>query len=109
MGRITARRSVTRIEVPHAREAADNDAIKDGAAVVRRMDTLAGEEPLEIRVGHQGGPRRPLAVTMRTPGDDLDLAIGFLFTEGLIGAAEDVLTAQLCAGTDEPNTYNVVD
>jgi FdhD protein len=45
---------------------------------------------------------------MRTPGDDLDLAIGFLFTEGLIGAAEDVLTAQLCAGTDEPNTYNVV-
>ncbi len=46
---------------------------------------------------------------MRTPGDDLDLALGFLFTEGLITDAEDVLTAQLCAGTDEPNTYNVVD
>jgi FdhD protein len=46
---------------------------------------------------------------MRTPGDDLDLAIGFLLTEGIIGAAEDVRTAQLCAGDDAPNTYNVVD
>ena len=73
------------------------------------MDTLVGEEPLEIRVGRAGETRAPLAVTMRTPGDDLDLAIGFLFTEGLISEAEDVLTAQLCAGTDEPNTYNVVD
>ena len=102
MGRVTARRSVTRIELSR------QDG-SDARTTVRRMDTLAGEEPLEIRVGHRGGPRRPLAVTMRTPGDDLDLAIGFLFTEGLIGSAEDVLTAQLCAGTDEPNTYNVVD
>jgi FdhD protein len=46
---------------------------------------------------------------MRTPGDDLDLAIGFLLTEGIIGSAEDVHTAQLCAGDDAPNTYNVVD
>jgi FdhD protein len=93
---MTARRSVLRIDLGSSRP-------------VKRMDTLVGEEPLEIRVGHRGDGRRPLAVTMRTPGDDLDLAIGFLFTEGLIGAAEDVLTAQLCAGTDEPNTYNVVD
>jgi FdhD protein len=71
---------------------------------VRRPDTLAAEEPLEIRVG-----KAALAVTMRTPGDDLDLALGFLLTEGVIGSAEDVRTAQLCAGTDEPNTYNVVD
>jgi FdhD protein len=92
-----ARRSVVRVE------------LGDAASAVRRMDTLVGEEPLEIRVGHRGGARRPLAVTMRTPGDDLDLALGFLFTEGLISSAEDVLTAQLCAGTDEPNTYNVVD
>jgi FdhD protein len=77
---------------------------------VRRPDTLAAEEPLEIRVGPAGPARRKsLAVTMRTPGDDLDLAIGFLLTEGLIGAAADVVTAQLCAGTDTPNTYNVVD
>jgi FdhD protein len=73
------------------------------------MDSLSGEEPLEVRVGRAGAPRAPLAVTMRTPGDDLDLALGFLLTEGLITGSDDVVTAQLCAGTDEPNTYNVVD
>ena len=70
----------------------------------RRPDDLAAEEPLEIRIR-----RAPLAVTMRTPGHDIDLAMGFLLTEGVIGAAADVVTAQLCAGTDTPNTYNVVD
>jgi len=70
----------------------------------RRPDDLATEEPLEIRVRKQ-----PLAVTMRTPGQDIDLAMGFLLTEGIISAAGDVVTAQLCAGTDTPNTYNVVD
>jgi FdhD protein len=75
----------------------------------RRPDTVAAEEPLEIRVGPAGGARGPLAVTMRTPGDDLDLALGFLFTEGIIRAPDDVRSAQLCAGDDEPNTYNVVD
>ncbi|MFB6394033.1 formate dehydrogenase accessory sulfurtransferase FdhD [Polymorphospora lycopeni] len=98
MGRATDRRTVLRIDTaaqPAAR---------------RRPDTLSAEEPLEIRVGRAGpDPRRPLAVTMRTPGDDLDLAMGFLLTEGLIGATDDVVTAQLCAGTDTPNTYNVVD
>ena len=70
----------------------------------RHPDTLVAEEPLEIRVG-----RAPLAVTMRTPGHDLDLALGFLLTEGVIGTADDVRTAQLCASTDTPNTYNVAD
>jgi FdhD protein len=70
----------------------------------RRPDDLAAEEPLEIRVA-----KKPLAVTMRTPGQDIDLAMGFLLTEGIIGDAADVVTAQLCAGTDTPNTYNVVD
>jgi FdhD protein len=73
-------------------------------------DVLAAEEPLEIRVGPSGTARRPpLAVTMRTPGEDLDLALGFLFGEGVIRSAEDVRTAQLCAGDAGPNTYNVVD
>ena len=70
----------------------------------RRPDDLAAEEPLEIRIR-----KAPLAVTMRTPGQDIDLAMGFLLTEGVIGSADDVVTAQLCAGTDTPNTYNVVD
>lgn len=101
MGRATDRRGVLRIDL---------DAVADGRARVRRPDTLAVEEPLEIRVGPGGpGRRRPLAVTMRTPGDDLDLAIGFLLTEGLIRSTEDVHTAQLCAGAETPNTYNVVD
>ena len=97
MGRVTDRRNVLRVDLT-----AEHPA-------VRRMDTMIGEEPLEIRVGRAGEPRRPLAVTMRTPGDDLDLALGFLLTEGLIAEAGDVLTAQLCAGDNEPNTYNVVD
>jgi FdhD protein len=97
MGRATDRRPVWRVDVAAARP-------------VRRPDTLAAEEPLEIRVGPVGpGARPPLAVTMRTPGDDLDLALGFLLTEGVIGRAEDVVTAQLCAGAETPNTYNVVD
>jgi FdhD protein len=97
MGRATDRRTVLTIDT-------------GGRGVVERRDTLAAEEPLEIRVGPAGpARRRPLAVTMRTPGDDLDLAIGFLLTEGVIRAAGDVVTAQLCAGTDTPNTYNVVD
>ncbi|MFD6714422.1 formate dehydrogenase [Micromonospora sp. TSRI0369] len=101
MGRATDRRSVLRIDL---------DATGEGRGRIRRQDTLAAEEPLEIRVGAAGpGRRRPLAVTMRTPGDDLDLAIGFLLTEGLIRSAEDVHTAQLCAGAETPNTYNVVD
>lgn len=53
---------------------------------VRRFpDHLVGEEPLEIRVG-----RRPLSVTMRTPGNDLELAAGFLFTEGLIRGPDQI-------------------
>ncbi|NJP30508.1 formate dehydrogenase accessory sulfurtransferase FdhD [Micromonospora thermarum] len=100
MGRATDRRGVLRIDL----------GAVDARTSVQRRDTLAVEEPLEIRVGPAGpGRRRPLAVTMRTPGDDLDLAIGFLLTEGLVRSADDVHTAQLCAGAEAPNTYNVVD
>ncbi len=101
MGRATDRRGVLRIDL---------DAADDRPTSVRRRDALAVEEPLEIRVGPAGpARRRPLTVTMRTPGHDLDLALGFLLTEGLIRSADDVHTAQLCAGAETPNTYNVVD
>jgi len=99
MGRVTDRRRVVRIALPAA----------GGAGRQVRPDTLVAEEPLEIRVGPAGAPRPPLAVTMRTPGEDLDLAIGFLVTEGIVGSAADVVAAQLCAGTDQLNTYNVVE
>lgn len=95
MARVTSRRTVVRVDTR--------------SGTIRRPDTLAAEEPLELRVGPAGTRRPPLAVTMRTPGDDLDLALGFLLTEGVIRDADDVVTAQLCAGSEEPNTYNVVD
>ena len=71
-----------------------------------RVETLAAEEPLEIRVGS-----RSLAVTMRTPGDDFDLAIGFLVTEGFLASGADVQAIRYCAGAtdDGVNTYNVLD
>jgi len=73
---------------------------------VERPDTLVVEEPLEIRVGG-----RPLAVTMRTPGSDMDLAAGFLVSEGVVSAAEHVAAQRYCAGatSDGANTYNVLD
>ena len=81
----TARRRILRICVA---------AGPDGqAATDARADLLAVEEPLEIRVGGQ-----PLAVTMRTPGHDIDLAAGFLATEGVIGSAGDLARITMCDG-----------
>jgi FdhD protein len=73
----TQRRRVLRIALP------------DGAE--HRADILAVEEPLEIRVDGT-----PLTVTMRTPGDDLDLAAGFLFTEGLLPSLAEVREIRMC-------------
>ena len=91
MGRVTARRKMIRL---------------GGPAVLARPDTLVVEEPLELRVGG-----RPLAVTMRTPGHDMDLAAGFLVSEGVITESEQLAAMRYCAGaTDEGlNTYNVLD
>lgn len=71
-----------------------------------RPDTLVVEEPLEIRVGGSA-----LAVTMRTPGHDVELAHGFLLTEGVIDSREDIAVARYCDGVDDDgqNTYNVLD
>ena len=92
MTRITARKRVTRITVGSRR------AVRD--------DVLAVEEPLEIRVGG-----RSLAITMRTPGHDVDLAAGFLVSEGVIARGDELVTARYCAGATEEhlNTYNVLD
>lgn len=91
MGRVTSRRSVLRITP---------------SGTTRRPDSLAVEEPLEIRLGG-----RSLSVTMRTPGQDIDLVHGFLLTEGIIGTREDVVTIRYCDGVDDSgaNTYNLLD
>jgi FdhD protein len=73
-----------------------------GDDTVIRPETLAVEEPLEIRVDGT-----PITVTMRTPGSDIELAQGFLLTEGVIAQRDDVLTVRYCSGSG--NTYNVLD
>jgi len=60
-------------------------------AAAHRADLLAVEEPLEIQVDGE-----PLMVTMRTPGHDIDLAAGFLFTEGLLGSLDEVHEIRMC-------------
>ncbi|GAA2411817.1 formate dehydrogenase accessory sulfurtransferase FdhD [Streptomyces glaucosporus] len=95
MGRVTERRRVVRV--------------RDGA-VSERPDTLVAEEPLEIRLNGE-----PLAVTMRTPGDDFALAAGFLVSEGVLGSPKELANIVYCAGATEQadgttrNSYNVVD
>ncbi|MFE5707616.1 formate dehydrogenase accessory sulfurtransferase FdhD [Rhodococcus koreensis] len=91
MGRVTTRRPVSRI---------------DGEQRRTRVDTVVAEEPLEIRVN-----RVPLAVTMRTPGSDMELAQGFLLTEGIIADRADIASIRYCNSVDDNgvNTYNVLD
>ncbi len=91
MSRITVRAAVRRY--------------RDGA-FVSRPDVVAGEEPLEIRIGGTA-----LSTTMRTPGADIELVHGLLHAEGIIASRVDVLAVRYCAGVDEAgqNTYNVLD
>lgn len=91
MGRMTTRRPVRFL----------------GRQLGRRSDTLAVEEPLEVRHGGD-----VLTVTMRTPGHDVELVHGWLHAEGHIGSREDVGQVRYCAGSlneTGTNTYNVVE
>ena len=87
MGRVTARRRASHVTPDET---------------VTRPETLVVEEPLEIRLNGN-----PVSVTMRTPGSDVELAQGFLLTEGVIGHRDDVVTVRYCkgTGTDDLNTY----
>jgi len=97
MGRITQRRPVTKIVI------GEDDVVER-----RRADVLAVEEPLEIRVAGES-----LAVTMRTPGNDVELAAGFLVSEGVIHHGAQFRSAIHCGGPGtggtDGNTYNILD
>ena len=74
-------------------------------------DILAVEEPLEIRLGfglEDSREQRNLAITMRTPGNDIELVIGFLFTEGIIESMIDLLRVERCTDSEGKLSDNVV-
>jgi FdhD protein len=84
-------------------------AVEDGQARVR-PDTLATEEPMEIRLV-SGDVRQTVAVTMRTPGADFELAAGFLYGEGVVFSPEDILKISYCVDSDldAEQQYNIVN
>ncbi|OFO20932.1 sufurtransferase FdhD [Corynebacterium sp. HMSC056F09] len=96
-GRVNATFAVTKVRLDEDGQVTQVDT---------RGDTVAGEEPLEIRIGGQ-----TLTTTMRTPGHDVELAHGFLHSEGHIEKVSDIREARYCAGAsvDGRNPYNLLD
>jgi FdhD protein len=87
------------------------DVVVDGT-VTRERDVVTMEEPLEIRLVHgpaDGRVERSVAVTMRTPGDDLALALGFLYGEGVVRTAEDVVAVDhVGEPSSDDGAHNIV-
>jgi FdhD protein len=83
--------------------------VEDGRVRVR-PDVLATEEPMEIRLV-SGGMKRTVAVTMRTPGSDFELAAGFLYGEGIVSSQEDIKKISYCVDpdVDAEQQYNIVN
>jgi FdhD protein len=83
--------------------------VQDGKMRVR-PDTLATEEPMEIRL-ITGGERQTVAVTMRTPGADFELAAGFLYGEGIVKSPDDIAKISYCVDSDldAAQQYNIVN
>ncbi|HEY1429674.1 MAG TPA: formate dehydrogenase accessory sulfurtransferase FdhD [Candidatus Tumulicola sp.] len=81
----------------------------DGRRSVAKNDAVATEEPLEIRLS-AGGNTQSLATTMRTPGNDFELAAGFVFGEGVVVRRDDVREIRYCLDADvgTEQRYNVV-
>ncbi len=83
--------------------------VEDGSTRVR-PDSLATEEPMELRL-ISGGARQTVAVTMRTPGADFELAAGFLYSEGIVSPLDDIKKISYCvdADVDAEQRYNIVN
>ena len=83
-----------------------------GAARATLSDSVAVEEPLEIRLGFStpdGRASRSVSITMRTPGNDFELAAGFLFSESIVSRAADIASVDVCGGpAPDTGTHNVV-
>lgn len=94
---ITPRKSTARVDI---------ERYDAGSSRIRR-DVVSVEEPMEIRLTVPDHGEHQVAVTMRTPGDDFELAAGFLYSEGLIGRREDIVDLRYCVNVD-PQEYNVV-
>lgn len=74
-----------------------------------RPDVLATEEPMEIRLSGPNQEPTAVTLTMRTPGNDFELAVGLLYSEGIITSFEDISTVRYCANiSDDEQRYNVV-
>ena len=76
-----------------------------GEHVTQRSDLLATEEPLELRLS-AGSKQQTVAVTMRTPGADFELAAGFLYSEGILASRDDIARISYC--TEAEQHYNTV-
>lgn len=80
----------------------------DGSVALERPDRLVTEEPMEIRVQAPGAAPQPLAVTMRTPGNDFELAVGLCVSEGMLSRREQLVEVAYCLGDEGEQEYNVV-
>ena len=82
--------------------------VVENGKVRSRFDQLASEEPLEIRLV---SPQKTVAVTMRTPGADFELAAGFLYSEGVVSSREDIHRISYCVepDIDGEQRYNIVN
>lgn len=82
--------------------------VVEGGRARVRPDVLATEEPMEIRL-ISGEAKQTVAVTMRTPGSDFELAAGFLYGEGIVSSRDDVKKISYCVDVDAEQQYNIVN